>query len=134
MKARLFAAFASTVQARANCAELDHTGARMKNPTWFDKHSEKLNTWAKQHLPSGSGFDSGTTLDKDKSTGAKLVFNTAFHHMNEGGYYDGWTHHSVVVTPTFDGVFVRVTGVNRNDIKDHIAEQFHYLYSIELEY
>ena len=59
---------------------------------------EKLNA-IMQSSPSGSGIDSGTKLDLDANTGGKLVFNTDFHHMNEHGYYDGWSNHQVIVRP-----------------------------------
>jgi len=77
--------------------------------------------WA--HLPSGSGWDLGTTLE-DRSTPTKLVFTGGFHHMDDNGCYDGWTDHVVTVTPTFDGVNVTVSGRDRNDIKDYLTETF----------
>ncbi len=77
-----------------------------------------------KYLPGGSGFDNGTTLNVDKSTSQKLVFETAFHHMNEHGYYTKWTDHTVTVRPSFNGLDIRVSGRNYNDIKDYIAECF----------
>ena len=77
-------------------------------------------------LPSGSGFDAGTQIDLDKSTPEKIVLNTAFHHMNDGGYYDGWTEHTVTVRPSFLWDFdIRVGGRDRNCIKEYIAEMMH---------
>jgi hypothetical protein len=77
-----------------------------------------------QHAPSGSGFDAGTQLDED-STEEKLIFNTSFHHMDEGGGYDGWTDHKVRVTPSLSqDVRIAVTGRNRNYIKEYIHETF----------
>ena len=74
--------------------------------------------------PSGSGFDSGTTLDGLTKTGA-LLFSTAFHHMTGAGYYDGWTYHTVRVIPSLAwGYDLRVTGKDRNGIKDYIADTF----------
>lgn len=85
------------------------------------------NAWVRHQLPSGSGFDSGTELDWNRSTEDKLVFTTAFHHMNDSGMYDGWTRHNVTVTPSFHhGCNITVSGQNRNDIKDYIAEIFHF--------
>lgn len=96
------------------------------NQEWAHKHRDTIETICKGHLPSGSGFDGGTTLDFDKSTSEKLVFRTAFHHMGEHGGYDGWTEHDVIVTPSFvSSVTIRVTGRNQNDIKDYIGEMFH---------
>lgn len=93
-----------------------------KNPH-ADVWEQKIN-----HLmgdaPHGSGFDSGTSLGECLKH--KITFHTSFHHMNEVGMYDGWTEHKVLVTPEFDGFDIRVTGRDRNGIKDYISEQFHH--------
>lgn len=74
-------------------------------------------------LPSGSGFDNGTRLLRASDT--CVEFETAFHHMNEHGYYTGWTDHKVIVSPSLLYEFtIRVSGVNRNGIKDYIADVF----------
>ena len=39
--------------------------------------------------------------------------------------YDGWTEHTVTVTPSFSGFNMRISGRNRNDIKDHMHETFY---------
>ena len=74
-------------------------------------------------MPSGSGFDSGTKFDFDKSTPNKLVFQTSYHHMNQNGYYDGWTEHTITVTPSlqfgFDAV---IGGRDRNGWKEYAYE------------
>jgi len=121
MKSKLYKHLANTIQARLNCINSD-------NDTWEIKHSERLKDIQDNLLPSGSGFDNGTTIDLDMSSGEKLVFSTAFHHMNDGGMYDGWTEHSVIVTASLLSDFnIRVTGKNRNDIKEYISEQFGYI-------
>lgn len=92
---------------------------------------DKADTLCKEYMPSGSGFDSSTTIDREASrpgkTGIECVcFTTAFHHMDGHGGYDGWTEHSVYVTASLAfGINIRVTGKDRNDIKDYIAECFH---------
>jgi len=79
----------------------------------------------RDYLPHGSGFDNGTKLDWDKSNHNKLVFTTAFHHMDINGYYSGWTEHEVIITPDLMfGFNVKVTGKNRNDIKEYIHSCF----------
>lgn len=75
-------------------------------------------------LPSGSGFDNATRVDVE-STDSKIFMYTSFHHMNEVGYYDGWTDHTVIVTPTFSGIDITVTGRDKNDIKNYIGEVFY---------
>jgi hypothetical protein len=108
---------ASTLQAIANC---DASG----NTEWHATHTERLDKMIRDHMPSGSGFDAGTTLD-DSSKPERLVFVTSFHHMDESGGYDGWTEHKVIVTASLVyGIDVRVTGRDRNSIKDYIGEVF----------
>jgi len=62
------------------------------------------------HLPSGSGIDAGTKLEWDSSKPNCIRFSCGYHHMNDAGYYDGWTHHMIIVTPTFAGFDLRITG------------------------
>ncbi len=79
----------------------------------------------KDRMPSGGGFDAGTKIDEEKSRPERLVFNTEFHHMNEAGYYDGWTQHTVSVKPSFVyGLEIAISGKDRNEIKDYIHESF----------
>ena len=80
---------------------------------------------AEDCLPSGSGFDDGSHI-AESSTSDRIVIHTAFHHMDEYGYYNGWSHHDVIVTPCMTtGFDIRVTGRNTaDDIKGYIAEVF----------
>lgn len=96
------------------------------NSEWLDKHETALETLVKNYLPSGSGFDSGTSFDAEESRPNKLVFHTSFHHMDEMGGYCGWTDHTVTVTPCFEGFEISVSGRNRNDIKDYIVDVFNH--------
>ena len=92
----------------------------------------ELERLVREYLPSGSGFDAGTTL-VDQSNARFLVFSTQFHHMTHGSY-DGWTEHYVVVTPVWEGCMLRVTGPERDDILDYVAEVFHAALTEEVEY
>jgi hypothetical protein len=112
------ATLASTIQALKNCVESGNT-------EWEDKHRARIARIVADYLPSGSGVDNGTTLELDKCTRSKLVMSCGFHHMDESGGYDGWTEHTVIVTPEFDGFAVDVKGRNRNDIKEYLADIFH---------
>ena len=86
---------------------------------------EVLNDIKKNLLPYGSGFDNGTTINMDKSNGNKLVFDVGYHHMNGDGYYDGWTHHQVIIkADLLSGYDMKITGKNKREIKDYIAEVF----------
>lgn len=76
-------------------------------------------------LPSGSGIDSGTVIDTEKSGADRVVLDVDFHHMSSSGYYDGWTSHSVIVTPSLAHEFeLRVTGRDHNEIKDYLYEVY----------
>ena len=83
---------------------------------------DRLEQAARVALPSGSGFDAGTRIDLDASRPDRITFKTAFHHMDSAGVYTGWTQHKIIMTPAFGSPALRVTGKNRNGIKDHIAE------------
>ena len=110
-------------QALARC--LDHIQRVEGDPKFaqaLDASRERLGKLM-ETAPSGSGFDNGTTVELGRN--GTLLFNTSFHHMNDGGYYDGWTEHTVRVKPTLAWSFdLTVSGRNRNDIKDYIAEVF----------
>lgn len=115
---KLYQKLAQLIQARANCNNVC-------NQEWFHKHEDRIEELVKEHMPAGGGFDSGTHIDFIKSTSESLVFTTAFHHMNEIGYYDGWTEHTVKVTPSLQwGFELKISGRNRNDIKDYMHEVF----------
>lgn len=112
-----YAWIAMKTQAIKNCE-------KSGNQEWYETHLAELRHDMDNTAPSGSGFDNGTRLDYEKTTDNKLVFFTSFHHMNDAGYYTGWTSHEIIVTPDFQGVNIRVTGRNRNNIKGYIAEVF----------
>ena len=118
----LYQDLAALVYARRNCAE-----RTPPNAEWFARHTDAILQLVKDHMPSGSGIDSGTELDLERSTPDKLVFATSFHHMDEGGGYDGWTDHTITVRASLWTPFqISVSGRNRNDIKDYLAECFDY--------
>ena len=84
-------------------------------------HRELAENW----LPKGSGFDAGTRVIE--CTPNKFVFKADFHHMDENGYYDGWTEHTIRAVSTFNGNEIKVTGKDRNMIKDFISETFNHI-------
>jgi hypothetical protein len=76
-----------------------------------------------ENAPSGSGFDSGTKILK--ADGTQVVFLTAFHHMNDGGYYTAWTEHKVIIRPNLAlGYTMRITGKDYAQIKEYIGDVF----------
>jgi hypothetical protein len=94
------------------------------NDEWMQTHLDTINDIADNYLPHGSGIDNGCSIDLAKSTDKKVVIDTSFHHMNDVGMYDGWTDHTIIVTPCFDGVDIRVTGRDRNQIKEYLGDIF----------
>ena len=85
---------------------------------------DKIKTLEKQ-LPSGSGVDAGSSVNLKLNTAQKIVIDTAFHHMDGNGYYDGWTEHKIIITPCLKyGYSIRITGKNRNQIKNYLYDLF----------
>lgn len=80
----------------------------------------------KNVLPSGSGFDNGCGIDLLKSTPEKIVIEANFHHMDSNGFYIGWSHHDVIITPSLEWEFnIKVTGRDKRGIKEFIGDEFH---------
>jgi len=126
MTRKRYQVIATAVQARINCKK---TG----NGEWMNRWTDTIQ--AETHnLPSGSGIDSGVKFDFNASTPEKLVFTFGYHHMNENGMYDGWTEHSLIVTPSLQfGFHIRITGKDRNQVKDYLYETFQYALSEEVD-
>lgn len=84
-------------------------------------------------LPRGSGLDMGTKIVS--ATDRQIVLTTAFHHMDEHGYYAGWTDHTIRVRPSllYD-VVLTISGPNRNQIKDYLHEVFSYVLCAEFDW
>lgn len=111
---KLFTAIARELDRVARCTASNHPAL---------DNAESCLAALLARLPSGSGFDSGVKLDREQSTVDRLVFNADFHHMSESGFYDGWTTHQVIIKPSLLwGFDMRITGRNRNEIKDYIYE------------
>jgi len=118
---------AIAVDAHARCVA-------MGNGEWAHKWQETLDNCAAL-LPSGSGFDKGTTIDRDGSKPNAIKLLTAFHHMDENGMYDGWTDHVITARPSFiHGIELSVSGRDRNAIKDYIHETFDHALSQMVEW
>ena len=128
MKRKLVTVIASTIQARLNCIERD-------NAEWLDKHEERILALVKNEMPSGCGIDCGTRIELEESRPDRLVFTASYHHMNESGMYDGWTNHKIIVTPSLVfGYNLRITGRDRNKIKEYLHEDYFNALETEVEF
>jgi hypothetical protein len=124
---KLYQRLASLVVAIENCRTSG-------NAEWERRHKETLSDLVRAHLPHGSGFDNGTTIDLARSGENRLAFSTSFHHMNDNGFYDGWTEHDVVVVPSLAfGFTLKITGRDRRQIKDYIHDAFSEALSMDVE-
>lgn len=121
MRYTLLQDIASTVDAYKRCRE---------NPEqygeWEARHLEAIRGFERNELPSGSGIDSGTKIDIERCTPYRVVLTAGFHHMNKDGMYDGWTEHTITVTPSFSGMDITISGRNRNDIKEYLHDVFYW--------
>ena len=100
----------------------------------IDKAKDALRHIERNILPSGSGFDAGTKVLIDECKENKIVLGTDFHHMSEVGYYDGWTDHKIVITPCLRfGFDMRISGRDKRNIKEYIADVFHDVLNSEYE-
>ena len=97
--------------------------ARLLIDSKFAEQAENRQARILAMLPSGSGFDNGTSIIA--ADAQKIVFETAFHHMDEHGSYCGWTNHRVTVRASMTiEIELHVSGPNKRGIKDYIAEVF----------
>lgn len=98
---------------------------------WLETVSESWRDTAEADLkavmdtaPAGSGIDDGIQVISYKP--GRIVLSCDFHHMNDGGFYDGWTKHTAVITPSLEwGFDLRITGKDRNGIKEYLVDTLH---------
>lgn len=121
---KLYEQLARTLIALRNCQA--HDDNREHWDAMEDMHSDRIEKLCKDYLPSGSGFDSGSVLLIDDSRPDRLVIRADFHHMDENGFYCGWSEHTVIVRASLAfGFELRITGPNRRGIKDYISDVFY---------
>ena len=117
---------AKAIAAKANCI-------KSGNVRWFDRWDDTINSIINS-LPHGSGIDSDITL-MDVSTGEKIVIESSYHCMNEGGYYDGWINFRLTITGSLMfGFNLNITGNfgKYQDVKDYLHEIFSYDLALDI--
>ena len=103
------------------------TGSKAK-PPYNEYHLNKLNELLDK-LPTGSGIDAGSTIAFEECRWNKIVFNSAYHVMDEHGYYDGWIEFQIIVRPSFTGFDLEIKPLRRkkyfNDyLHDYVFDVF----------
>lgn len=126
-KVKLYARIARMMEALAKCK-------RQNNAAWTEAWERELTTLAEEHLPRGCGFDSGTSIDLTRSQPDRLVLHTEYHHMDAHGFYDGWTEHDIIVTPSLaHGCVIRVAGPDRDGFREYVLDRFDFLLNLEVD-
>ena len=111
-----YAKMARTQIAIENCVKSD-------NQEWLEKHRNTLSSLF-ETAPHGSGIDGENILLRISNKQIKIEID--FHHMNENGFYDGWTKHTITISPSLAfGIDMKISGQNRGDIKDYLHDRFH---------
>lgn len=123
---------AQTLAAAIQAWKNTQTSDRL-NPVWESVWDDVIDS-VTQELPQGSGFDSYPVVDRERSTGDKLVINGSYHSMDEHGGYNGWCDYTVFVRPAFDGIIVTVTGGGKyhEDIGDRFYDAFSQTYNLSI--
>ena len=130
-KVPMYQVIARKIWAMKNCLKSD-------NDQWYQKHKEAVENLVKDHFPHGSGIDAGFgEFDYDKCTDKKLVFCCEYHFMDEHGFYDGWYHFKITVTPSLSyGLQLKVGTLARmrsHGIDEHLAEMYHDVFTMKVD-
>ena len=121
----IYRELANRIQARLNCINFKDD---QENAVYWTEHHEKCIESLKDLLPSGSGIDSGISIDLINSTGEKIIIDSSFHAMNDGGYYDRWIDFSVTITPSLiHGISLKISGRfgKYQDIREYLFDVFY---------
>lgn len=126
MKKPLYKNIACNLEIINRCAE--------SHPHAVDAAKDRNVHLVENFMPHGSGIDAGIKLLAEESNKNKIVFQFCFHHMNDGGFYDGWTEHKAIVTPSLQFDFdLKITGRDRNDVKEYLYEIISHALETECE-
>ena len=127
MKTLLISKIYRTLQARETCKK-DATKL-----DWFNNHEFSLFEIERNNLPSGSGIDSGCTINRDYKKDT-VIINVPFHNMDENGFYCGWSDFKVICKPAFDGISLNIIGKDKYYVKDYLYDLFDTALNTEIEY
>ena len=99
------------------------------NPEWKERALDRIIEMCKD-LPHGSGIDAKCDIDIVQSKEDRIVFYFEYHHMDENGYYSGWTEHNLILTPTFGSFRMRLTGRDKNGSKDYLYQLWYEVFCV----
>lgn len=85
---------------------------------WFDRMKQ-----LEDLLPHGSGIDDRIFIDS--CTDRRITGHFDFHHMNGGGFYDGWVGYTFTVVATFNGIDVALRGQDKDGLRDYLGDLLH---------
>lgn len=127
MKRTIIQRLAELIAQRKNCMTSN-------NMAWLHTTEARIEYIRAHLLPHGSGIDGKNVIDLEKSTDTKIVIRTSFHHMNEHGFYCGWTSHTLTFRPSFlSAMDIVISGRDREGIKGYLHETFCYALAQELD-
>lgn len=137
----------SVLKAIHNCRERLNQPLAGEAERWLNLHTSALVSLCENHLPHGSGFDSGVELNSeltwvdagpvnqgstpDTAKTPRIVFDIPYHVMNEDGYYVGWAEYRVTVTPDFGCINMYIERIESTGddaecgLDDYIVETLH---------
>lgn len=99
----VYQAIAQALQARETCIK----EGRTEQAERWEERLKKL----EEYLPSGSGFDTGESINLEESRQNMIIIDGEFHVMNENGFYDGYAEYNIVVIPSLSyGCEVKLVG------------------------
>ena len=100
-----------------------------------ERHNDVLDFIEKELLPSGSGFDSGTKINREKTTDTRIVLDTAVHPLTDAGYYTAWKHFSIIVSAShLFGFTVKSSKKLPWNIREWVLDTFNEVLDTEVEY
>jgi hypothetical protein len=106
---------------------------------WKDIWEQDLEHLERNYLPSGSGFDAGCSINLVETKVNRLVIDFDYHHMDQNGYYNGWSHNQLILTASlvwdFDIRIVNRKGGHRIQSydRDYFIDVFNYALNQELD-
>jgi hypothetical protein len=78
-----------------------------------------------EYMPKGGGWKDGTSIDLTESNDSEIVLRGTYYHVISYGNYGAPTEHKILIDASLSrGFKVKVTGRDKNDVKDELYERF----------